>query len=93
MFSTRLFLYFRISTRQFTKKISAQKTDIFHLSGRVYRRFFRTKRSFAQTTRVDCIIVPIYDERPVGRSRRTADASRLSAGFRAKKPSVLRALI
>ena len=30
-----------------------------------------------------------YDERPVlGHSRRTADASRLSAGFRAKKPSV-----
>jgi len=31
----------------------------------------------------------LYDERPVGRnSRRPADASRLSAGFRAKKPSV-----
>jgi len=30
----------------------------------------------------------LYDERPVGRSRRTADASRLSAGFRAKNPSV-----
>ena len=30
----------------------------------------------------------LYDERPVGRSRRTADASRLSAGFRAKKLSV-----
>ena len=33
----------------------------------------------------------LYDERPVGRNSRrrpTADASRLSAGFRAKKPSV-----
>ena len=30
----------------------------------------------------------LYDERLVGRSRRTADASRLSGGFRAKKPSV-----
>jgi len=31
----------------------------------------------------------LYDERPVGRnSRRTADVSRLSAGFRAKKTSV-----
>jgi len=61
-------------------KTSAPKNRHIHLSGRVYRRFFRTKRSFTQTTR----------ERPVGRSRRrpTADASRLSAGFRAKKPSV-----
>ena len=30
----------------------------------------------------------LYDERPVERSRRTADARRLSAGFPAKKPSV-----
>ena len=65
-------------------KTSVQKNRHIHLSGGAYRQFFRTK-AFAQTTRVGMQ----YDERPVlGHSRRTADASRLSAGFRAKKPSV-----
>jgi len=87
MFSARRFLYFRRPARQFTMKTSAQKTDIFTCRvgstdasfARNVLSLFRTNDSRRQ-----------YDKRPVavGRSRRTADASRLSADFRAKKPFV-----
>jgi len=50
-------------------------------SGGVYRRFLRTK-TCAQTNRVGCTTNVLQDV------RRTADASRLSQGFRAKEPSV-----
>jgi len=59
MFSARLFLYFRRSARQFTMKTAAQKNTHIHLSGRVNRRFFRTK-AFTQTTRVGCMPEPPY---------------------------------
>jgi len=49
--------------------------------GGVYRRFLPTK-TCAQTTRVGCTTNVLLDV------RRTADASRLSEGFRAKEPFV-----
>ena len=48
--------------------------------GGVYRRFLPTK-TCAQTTLVGCTTNVLLDV------RRTADASRLSQGFRAKEPS------
>ena len=79
MFSARLFLYFRRSARQFTMKTSAQKKQTYSLVGSGSHESLCSNDSRR-----------LYDERPVGRSRRspTADASRLSAGLRAKKPSV-----
>jgi len=75
-------LYFRRSARQFTMKTSAQKKQTYSLVGSGLLTVLSHESLGSNDSR------QLYDERPVGHSRRTADASRLSAGFRAKKPSV-----
>jgi len=81
MFSARLLLYFCRSARQFTIKTSAQKKQTYSLVGSGLQLVLLHESLRSNDSR------RLYDERPVGRTRRTADASRLSAGFRAKKPS------
>ena len=43
---------------------------------------------FARKPALKRLALAVRRERPTGRSRRTADESRLSEGFRAKEPSV-----
>ena len=81
MFSARLLLYFCRSARQFTMKTSVQKKQTYSLVGSGLQLVLLHESLRSNDSR------RLYDERPVGRTRRTADASRLSAGFRAKKPS------
>jgi len=86
MFSARLLLYFCRSARQFTLKTSVQKKQTYSLVGSGLQLVLLHESLRSNDSR------RLYDERPVGRTCRTADASRLSAGFRAKKPSMLSAL-
>ena len=63
-------------------KTSAQKKQTYSLVGSSLQTVLSHESLGSNDSRRQ------YDERPVGRSRRTADANRLSAGFRATKPSV-----
>ena len=80
MFSARLLFFLQISAPIHNEDFRAKK-QTYSLVGSGLQLVLLHESLRSNDSR------RLYDERPVGRTCRTADASRLSAGFRAKKPS------